>query len=241
MRPGTNVADRRPARAGRVVVACVLTVLAASAAAQEKKPPKDTYDAAYARYLESARQVAAQATVPARSVSWMTDLALDPRARRVNDLVTVRVIESIVAQGTADSQLSKNSEATASVTKLFGVEDKVPNWLDPTSLVRASSDTQFKGGGTTTRSGELSATITARVVEVLPNGDLVLEGAREIDINGDRQIVVLTGVARPQDIDRTNRVLSTAVGQLRIQYYGRGLIKDNLRPGWLVRILNKIF
>ena len=83
--------------------------------------------------------------------------------------------------------------------------------------------------------------MTARVVEVLPNGDLVLEGARELDINGDRQIVVLTGVIRPADVSRTNVVLSTSIGQLSIRYFGRGLIKDNLKPGWLVRVLNKIF
>jgi flagellar L-ring protein precursor FlgH len=222
-------------------MACAALLLAAPTAGEEKKAPRDTYEAAYTRYLESARQTAAQSAATPRAATWMTDLALDPRARRVNDLVTVRVIESIVAQGTADSQLSKNSKGTASVTRLFGLEDKFPDWLDPTNLANTTSDTQFKGGGTTTRSGELMATMTARVVEVLPNGDLVLEGAREIDINGDRQIVVLTGVVRPQDIDRANRVVSTAIGQLRIQYYGRGLIKDNLRPGWLIRLLNKIF
>ena len=83
--------------------------------------------------------------------------------------------------------------------------------------------------------------MTARVSEVLPNGDLVLEGVRELDINGDRQIVVLTGVVRPTDIGPGNVVPSTAVGQMRIRYFGRGLIKDNLTPGWLIRIFNKVF
>ena len=83
--------------------------------------------------------------------------------------------------------------------------------------------------------------MTARVVEVLPNGDLALEGAREIDINGDRQIVVLTGVVRQADIGPHNVVPSTSIGQLRILYFGRGLIRDNLKPGWLIRVLNKIF
>ncbi len=83
--------------------------------------------------------------------------------------------------------------------------------------------------------------MTARVAEVLPNGDLVLEGVREIDINGDRQMVVLTGVVRPDDIAPNNMVLSTQVGQLSIRYFGHGLIKDNLKPGWLIRFLNKIF
>ena len=69
----------------------------------------------------------------------------------------------------------------------------------------------------------------------------VVEGVREIDINGDRQIVVLTGVVRVVDIVPTNVVSSTAIGQLRIQYFGQGLMKDSLTPGWLLRMLNKVF
>jgi flagellar L-ring protein precursor FlgH len=76
---------------------------------------------------------------------------------------------------------------------------------------------------------------------VLPNGDMVVEGVREIEINGDHQIVVLSGVVRPVDIDQNNVVLSTEIGQLRIRYFGKGLMKDNLKPGWLVRALNKVF
>ena len=83
--------------------------------------------------------------------------------------------------------------------------------------------------------------MTARVAEVLPNGDLGIEGVREIDINGDRQIIVVTGVVRAVDVMAGNVVPSTAIGQMRIRYFGRGLIKDNLNPGWLVRVLNKIF
>jgi flagellar L-ring protein FlgH len=196
-----------------------------------------SYDELFERYLQAAR--AAKSSEP--NIGWMTSLSTDVRARGVNDLVTIRVIESIAATGTADSKLDKSSNGSASVSKLFGLETKAPGWLDPTSLVGASADTKFKGGGATSRSGELSAIVTARVAEVLPNGDLVLEGAREIDINGDRQIIVLTGVLRPADVLPGNVALSTSVGQLRIRYFGKGLIKDNLRPGWLIRVVNKIF
>ena len=91
---------------------------------------------------------------------------------------------------------------------MFGPRRSCRRSIDPTNLVGASSDTKFKGSGATSRSGTLSATITARVMEVLPNGDLVLEGVREIEINGDRQMVVLTGVARPRDVSDQNVVLS---------------------------------
>jgi flagellar L-ring protein precursor FlgH len=233
--------DRKTRIAACLTALALVTTTAAAAQAGGQKPegkPADTYDALYARYLEAARAPIATA---GPNIDWMASLNTDLRARRVNDLVTIRVVESIAAAGTADSSLDKSSSASASVTKLFGAENKFPSWLDPTSLVGATADTDFKGGGATTRSGELSAVVTARVVEVLPNGDLVLEGAREIDINGDRQIIVLTGVIRTADVMPGNRALSTSIGQLRIRYFGRGLIKDNLTPGWLIRIVNKIF
>lgn len=211
------------------------------AAAQQASPAAaDSYDDLFQRYLQSARSTPAL-PVAAPDTSWMSGLALDLRARRVNDLVTVQVVETIAAQGTADSSLDKNSSAAIAVPKLFGLESKYPGWLDPSALASLSAGTTFKGGGSTTRAGSLTAAITARVIDVLPGGDLVLEGVRELDINGDRQIVVLTGVVRPSDIGPGNVVPSPAVGQMRIRYFGNGLIKDNLQPGWLVRALNKIF
>jgi flagellar L-ring protein precursor FlgH len=200
----------------------------------------ESYDELYERYLQAARSSRGPET-PARDISWMTGLSNDLRARRVNDLVTIKVVESISATGSADSSLDKSSNGSASVTKLFGLEGRLPSSMDPTSLAAASASTKFKGSGTTSRSSDLTAIVTARVVEVLPNGDLVLEGAREIDINGDRQLAVLTGVLRTSDIEPNNVALSSSIGQLRIRYFGRGLIKDNLQPGWLIRVLNKIF
>lgn len=201
--------------------------------------PSDNYDEMYARYIMAARMQPTTTSAP--DPNWMTGLMGDLRARRLNDLVTVRVVESVSAVGSADSNLDKDSKGSASLTKLFGLETKFPDWLDPTALAATSSNTTFKGGGQTQRTGELTATISARVVEVLPNGDLALEGIREVDINGDRQMIVLSGVVRTADIGPGNVVPSTAIGQMRIRYFGRGLIKDNLQPGWVIRILNKIF
>jgi len=222
----------------------LVLVMAAGAQAQSKaKGKEEAYDAAVTRHLETARALARgnAAATDEPSMDWITGLTSDRRARSVNDLITIRVVENIEAAGSADAQLNKASSASASVPSLFGIESKLPSIIDPTNLASASADSQFKGGGTTTRTSQLTATMTARVAEVLPNGDLVLEGVRELDLNGERQIVVLTGIVRPMDVRRNNSVLSTQVAQLRIQYYGRGLMKDNLKPGWLVRVLNKIF
>jgi flagellar L-ring protein precursor FlgH len=223
-----------------MLIAALLSATPALAQTTQKvEKPSDNYDELYAKYLAAARQQPVTKSAP--DSSWMTGLMGDLRARRVNDLVTVRVVESVSAVGSADSSLDKNSKGSAAVTNLFGAESKYPGWLDPTSLAALGTSTTFKGGGQTQRAGELTAVISARVVEVLPNGDLALEGIREVDINGDLQIIVLSGVVRTADIGPGNVVPSTAVGQMRIRYFGRGLIKDNLQPGWIIRILNKIF
>ena len=220
----------------RPFVLLMATLAIVPAAAQKKT---DNYDKAFEEYLATARAVPAAA--PAAANPWMTTLFGDLRARNVNDLVTVHVIENVVASGSADAALDKNGTANASTGRIFGIDPKFADWFDPTALARFSATTEFQGSGSTTRSGALSAVITARVTEVLPNGDLVLEGVREIEINGDRQIIVMSGVVRTADINPGNVVPSTAIGQMRIRYFGRGLIKDNLSPGWLIKILNKIF
>lgn len=228
----------------KTLLMCAAALLAAGPAlGEDQKPSKDDYDAAVARHLQTARAIARGAATAADepSMDWITGLTSDRRASRVNDLITVRVIENIESSATADSQLDKNSSASASMPSLFGIETKLPSMIDPTNLASTSAESAFKGSGTTTRTSMLTATMTTRVAEVLPNGDLVLEGVRELDLNGERQLVVLTGIVRAQDVRRNNQVLSTQVAQLRIRYYGRGLMKDNLKPGWLVRIMNKIF
>lgn len=228
------------------VAAFALCAVAASVRAQTPTPtpaaarPTDNYDELFQRYLQEARD-AKSAAPEIQAWSWMSALALDHRARNVNDLVTIRVVENITGQGSADAALTKDSNGSVGLSKLFGLEKKLPSSADPSALVAAKTSTDFKGAGTTTRAGVLTAQMTARVSDLLPNGDMVVEGVREIEINGDHQVVVLSGVVRAVDIDQNNVVLSTEIGQLRIRYFGKGLMKDNLKPGWIVRVLNKVF
>ena len=220
-------------------------------------PSQSTADAEYRdrpREVTEAEQHVAelirqhlQATTPTSAAShgpaigWASGLWTDHRAREVNDLLTVRVVENVVGTGSADSSLNKSSSLAAALPSFFGLEGYLPGALDPTNLVAGASASDFTGGGTTTRAGTLRAVVTARVAEVLPNGTLVLQGIREVEVNGDRQVMVLTGLVRPQDVGPNNVVLSPSIGQFRIRYFGTGLIKDTLKPGWLTRILNKIF
>jgi flagellar L-ring protein precursor FlgH len=213
-------------QAGRVIVtAAVLAALPAGLSAQAQSGKN--YEEIYEKYLAAAR------TAPVSNRVWMAELMGDRRAGYINDLVTIRVEENVTATGSADSTVNKKGDANVSMPEPIskGLEKFLPT----------NSETKFTGSGSTSRQTTLSANMTARVVEVLPNGDLVVEGVREIDVNGDRQLVVLTGVVRVLDILPGNIVTSARIGQLRIRALSQGLIKDSLTPGWLIRALNKVF
>jgi len=213
------------------VIAGLLSMTAMAGARPARVFAQDGGKVAYDQMLE--RYLAAARRLPAPEQMWMTDLMRDLTARRVNDLVTIRVIENATAVGRADSSVGKASNAQV------GLPGKLGEWTG--KALPASSDTKFNGSGSTSRTTELSAALTARVTEVLPNGDLVIEGIRELGVNGDRQVIVLTGVIRASDIQPTNVIDSPRIGQLQIRSLSQGLIKDSLSPGWLVRMLNKIF
>ena len=95
---------------------------------------------------------------------------------------------------------------------------------------------EFEGSGSTSREDTLTGTIAARVVEVLPNGDLRIQGRREVTVNSERQTMIISGIVRRIDLDTQNTVLSTAIAEAKIAYTGLGVVDDVQRPGWLVRI-----
>ena len=166
-------------------------------------------------------------------------LFADLKARRVNDIVTVRIRENTEAQSAADTQTNRTSSIAAGVPNVFGAENhnKVP--LD--KLLTATSDRQFQGDGSTNRSGSVDAFLAARVKEVLPNGDLVIEGVKEVKVNNERQMVRLFGVVRPQDIGPNDLVFSTSVANMFVQIDGKGVLSDNMKPGWLFTIFSKVW
>ena len=149
--------------------AALVLVCAGSAIGQTKTKaktatPSDNYDEVYARYLSQAKT---PAPVPDQ-FGWMNGLGSDSRARRLNDLITVRVEESITASGTADASTSKATNTSNSITGLLGLTKFLPASIDPTALANTKSDNGFKGSGATTRAGALSTMMTARVADVRP-------------------------------------------------------------------------
>jgi flagellar L-ring protein precursor FlgH len=148
-------------------------------------------------------------------------------------------LESTVAESTADSQTNRKGSTALSVPNFFGIENHTS--VPMSKLVTANTDMQFKGDGTTKRSGSVSAFMAARVRDVLPNGNLVIEGIKEVKVNNERQMLRLFGVVRPRDIGPDNVVVSAAIANMMVQIDGRGILSDNLKPGWLFHILTKVW
>jgi flagellar L-ring protein precursor FlgH len=107
--------------------------------------------------------------------------------------------------------------------------------------VKGNGKSDFAGKGDTTREGKLTATITAKVIEVLPNSNLVLESRKEILVNNEKEILVFKGIVRPDDISPNNTVSSQYVADAQIYLIGDGVLDDKQSPGWLARFLDKIW
>ncbi|HET6514389.1 MAG TPA: flagellar basal body L-ring protein FlgH [Thermodesulfovibrionales bacterium] len=188
-------------------------------------------------------------TQPTTNSLWRESASLyeDIKARRLNDLVTINVVENISGSGTADSSTSKGSSLDASVDTFFGMTPAIKGFdffgsgktLSPT--FKGQMADAFKGSGATTREGKLIGTITAKVVEVMPNDNLVLEARKEITINSEKQILVLRGMIRVDDIESDNTILSSKVADAEVYFVGNGIIQDKQSPGWLVRLIDKMF
>ncbi len=171
----------------------------------------------------------------------------DRRARRLNDLVTVLIMEQVSGSKKAETSTSRDSSMDATVEKFFGIPLNLNlnnlygrgNTFSPS--VKGSSKSQLKGSGETTREGSVKGTITARVVDVLPNGNLVIESRKEITVNFEKQVLVLQGVIRPEDISPQNTIESTRIADAKIFLVGEGVVDVNQKPGWLSLLLQKIW
>jgi len=156
----------------------------------------------------------------------------DKKALRVGDVITVRIVENAQASNTADTDLSRSSSAKAGISSFFGKKKFLDLFKLGDELLNSSAENEHKGAGSTTRSGQLTATLTAVVREVLPNGNLVIQGTRELLVNHEQQFITLTGMVRPQDIDRDNVVVSSQLADANITIGGLGVVADKQRSGW---------
>lgn len=149
----------------------------------------------------------------------------DAVARRVGDVVTVVVSESLRAK--RDAKTSTSRETDVSVAKLFG-----------NAAVSIGGERGFEGEGSVSKTGYLTTRMAARVVDTGRGGAIRLAGLREVEVDGDVQMLVLTGIVRPQDIRVDNTVLSQDIAELRMAVLAKGTLHDATKRGWVQRVLD---
>lgn len=158
-------------------------------------------------------------------------------ARRVGDILTIRLVEETDASKDADLKVNKSNDIGASAPLLFGTAKP----LGVNFETKVTTDKKYTGKGQSNQSNALKGTITVTVVEVLPNGNLRVQGEKRLTINDGHEYVRLAGIVRPVDIDDANSVPSTQVADATIMYTGEGAMADVKQVGWLTRFFNSIF
>ncbi len=166
------------------------------------------------------------------------------KARYANDIVTIIISETATGGNKASTNTSKDTSTGAAVTSLLGIENAIIGSnasMGGKIGLGGTSTNALKGAGDTSRSSTLSASISARVLKVLDNGNLLIEGRRQLTVNAEDQFIVITGIIRPDDITADNTVASQYIADARIFYTGDGVINDKMRPGWLTRVVDWVW
>jgi flagellar L-ring protein FlgH len=173
--------------------------------------------------------------------SMRNSIFSDNKARYVNDIVTIVIDEASSGENKASTNTSRDTKTTAGITALLGIDKSILSsnaTMGGEIAVGGTSANSLKGTGDTSRGGKLQARVAARVVSIMDNGLLLIEGRRQLTLNEENQFIVLTGLIRPDDISSDNLIQSSLIADARIVYTGTGVIHDKQRPGWLTRLVD---
>lgn len=161
-------------------------------------------------------------------------LFVDKRAYKVGDIVTILVQESNKSSKDNSTETSKKTGLDAGVQAFFNqAASKLPS-------MKMSSSHDFSGGGKINNSEQITARIAVRVADVLPNGNLVIEGTRHITFAGESQDATLRGVVRSSDVAANNTVYSYNIADAKINYISKGTVADTQRKGWFTKVWDKL-
>ena len=158
----------------------------------------------------------------------------DQRASRIGDILTVNIDITDRARVNNSTTRTRSNSEDANVSALLGYESALgkilPEAVDPDNLAEFGSDSASQGTGTVNRREEVTLTVAAVVSQVLPNGNLVIEGRQEVRVNFEVRELLIAGVVRPEDISATNPIQHTQIAEARVSYGGRGQLTDVQQP-----------
>jgi flagellar L-ring protein precursor FlgH len=227
-----------------VLILTFLALIGLHAAKKQKatEPIKTPPEVALHAYVDRVRAQHAAEVSTAGSI-WnpegrLVRLGTDAKAVRVHDVVSIVVIESLAASTDGQVKNVRASNASSSLTSLFGAL-KASNSLQ--NLVGQNSSSGLTAQGQSTTNSSLATTFGGEVVDVLPNGMLVVQATRQLTFSQQTQVIKLRGLVRPEDVSAQNQVVSTAMTDLELEVTGKGIVSDSTyRQNPLVRLLEKL-
>lgn len=167
----------------------------------------------------------------------------DQRARQIGDIVTVKVNFKDSADIANETRRSRTGTDSMGVPNLFGFESRMPDVITdstPATLVSTNSSMASNGTGSVKRAETLATNVAAVVTQILPNGNMVIEGKQEVRVNFEVRELIVGGVIRPEDIEADNTVESMKIAEARIAYGGRGQITDVQQPRYGQQVMDII-
>ncbi len=208
------------------------------AVASKATPPEEALRA----YISRVRaQQAAEVRTPGSLWSdqgQLVRLGTDVKAFRLHDVVMIVVGESLSASANGQVKNSRASNATSGISALFGALKTSSNMQN---LLGATAASGLTAQGQSTTDSSLSTTFGAEVMDVLPNGMLVVQATRQLTFSQQTQLITLRGLVRPEDVSNQNQVLSTAMTDLELEVTGKGIVNDSTyRQNPVVRFLEKL-
>lgn len=162
----------------------------------------------------------------------------DRKAATKGDILTIIVAESAVAQSSQSKKSTRDSSLQDAITRF--IYPGLGTHKGQLPGIGASGSASYSGGGDISNSQSLSARAAVLVTDVLPNGNLVIEGVRVVTFSGETQYVVLRGLVRPDDIARDNSIVSTNIADARVEFHAEGALTEAQKRGWLAKVYEKL-
>lgn len=212
---------------------------------QKKKKNKDVPELKVVSVSETAPVIPTQTPQKPANGSLFTDNAMngnllrDFKARQVGDLVFVDIVEESTATVTSAAKRDRDSGNLGGIVPLVSALP-VSGAATAGAVLPELGNRKFDGKGSTTRTSNVSARITARVVEVLPNGDLRIEAVKQVKVNKETEQLAVTGIVRQNDLNADNSIETVFIGDLRVEMNGKGIASADNAPGWLFRLFDKL-
>jgi flagellar L-ring protein precursor FlgH len=208
--------------------------------AEKMKPRIDFAPPAYVEELPAQEEDLGEPSQGSLYGRGKVPLFSDRKAMSVNDIITVRISETASASSTTQKNLAKSNLGALGGGMFAG--NGVSSFNNLTNIsMETSTESAFTGSGSAIRNEQFETTITARVIKILNNGNYFINGSREILVNGEKQIVKISGVISPYNISAANEIESIYISDAKIEYFTQGELDQGTQQGWLARFFGAIW